>query len=82
MNYSFSWDSTAIETYVEETEFILYKWNYQEVENFKILVDQNLKRLAKNLEIGRFNSELNFSYLVISKFMTVQLEKTANNASI
>ncbi len=82
MSYSFSWDITAIETYIEETEFILYKWNYREVENFKTLVDLNLKRLCENTEIGRFDKQLNLSYLVISKQTTLYYSVDNQNFKI
>jgi len=54
MNYSFNWDSTALQTYLDEIEFIFLKWNYKEVEKFKILVDYNLELLSKNPEIGTY----------------------------
>jgi plasmid stabilization system protein ParE len=71
MNYIFNWDLIAIETYIEESEFILLKWNYKEVENFKILVDQNLVRLSKNPEIGTFDKNNKVYFLVISKQTTL-----------
>ncbi len=57
MKYNFNWDSVALESYIEETEFILLKWNYKEVEKFKILVEQNLERLSINPEIGVFDKK-------------------------
>ena len=71
MKYSFNWDSVALESYIEETEFILLKWNYKEVEKFKILVEQNLERISKNPEIGTFNKEFKVFTLVISKQTTL-----------
>ena len=71
MKYSFNWDSVALESYIEETEFILLKWNYKEVEKFKNLVEQNLERLSKNPEIGTFNKEFEVFTLVISKQTTL-----------
>ncbi|WP_035759564.1 hypothetical protein [Flavobacterium tegetincola] len=82
MSYSFSWDITAIETYIEEIEFILYKWNYREVANFKTLVDLNLKRLCENTEIGRLDKQLNVSYLVISKQTTLYYSVDNENFKI
>ncbi|MDI1317242.1 hypothetical protein [Flavobacterium sp.] len=67
MNYSFNWDSTALQTYLDEIEFIFLKWNYKEVEKFKILVDTNLKLLSKNPEIGAYNKISEVYILVISK---------------
>jgi plasmid stabilization system protein ParE len=71
MKYSFNWDSVALESYIEETEFILLKWNYKEVEKFKRLVEQNLERLSKNPEIGTFNKKFKVFTVVISKQTTL-----------
>lgn len=39
--YSFKWDTVEMETYIEESEFILKKWNLKEVEKFTSLVEEN-----------------------------------------
>ena len=44
MNYIVKWDSVAINSYIEESEFILLKWNDVEVQKFKDLVEENLER--------------------------------------
>jgi len=67
MIYKINWDSTALDTYVEETEFILLKWNSNEVQKFKILVEENLERLSKNPKIGICKNTLKVYCLVISK---------------
>lgn len=41
MMYSFKWDTVEMETYIEESEFILKKWNLKEVEKFTSLVEEN-----------------------------------------
>jgi len=61
------WEFIALNTYFEEIDFILKKWNNREAENFKDLVDKNLKRLDKNPEIGVFIVKLNSYSLIISK---------------
>ena len=71
MIYKINWDSTALETYVEETEFILLKWNFNEVEKFKILVEENLMRLSQNPEIGFLKHSFKVYGLVISKQTTL-----------
>lgn len=43
MSYILTWDSTALDTYFEEIDFILYKWNVNEVGKFKDLVNENLE---------------------------------------
>ena len=58
MNYIFSWDTVAINSYIEESEFILLKWNSQEVQKFQDVVEENLERLSKNPEIGIYENEL------------------------
>ncbi len=82
MKYSFNWDSVALESYIEETEFILLKWNYKEVEKFKILVEQNLERLSINPEIGIFNNEFKVFTLVISKQTTLYYSFSAEKKVI
>jgi len=67
MSYKIDWDSTALDIYFEETEFILLKWNSNEVQKFKVLVGENLERLSKNPKIGICNSTLKVCCLVISK---------------
>lgn len=61
------WEILALNTYFEEIDFILLKWNNREAENFKDLVDENLLRLAKNPEIVVFKVKLNSYSLIISK---------------
>ena len=71
MNYIFNWDSVAINSYIEESEFILLKWNDIEVQKFQDLIDKNLERLAINPEIGKYNKELNLYSFTISKQTTL-----------
>lgn len=71
MSYILTWDSTALDTYFEEIDFILYKWNVNEVKKFKDLVNENLERLTKNPEIGIFNFKHKVYSLVISKQTTL-----------
>lgn len=71
MKYAFNWDSVALESYIEETEFILLKWNYKEVEKFKSLVEENLERLSINPEIGVFDKKFKVYTLVVSKQTTL-----------
>ncbi len=67
--YSISWTTLAEISYVEETDFILKKWNYKEVDNFGILVENQLKLISSNPFIGKYY-KLNYS-LVISKQTTL-----------
>ncbi|KAB1155005.1 hypothetical protein [Flavobacterium luteum] len=71
MSYSFNWDSVAFNTYIEETEFILLKWNRIEVKKFILLVEENLERLSKNPEIGIYKNELKIYSVIISKQTTL-----------
>jgi hypothetical protein len=71
MNYTFNWDSVAIDSYIEETEFILSKWNDLEVQKFQDLVGENLERLSINPSIGIYKNELKIYSLVISKQTTL-----------
>ena len=50
---------------IEEIDFIYLKWNQKEVDDFVMLVDENLKRLSINPLIGQIHK--NVYKLVISK---------------
>lgn len=52
MEYKIKWLSNASLTYLDEIDFIFEKWNFKEVQNFILLVDENLKRLSVNPKIG------------------------------
>ena len=71
MSYTIIWQPTALNTYVEEVDFIFLKWNFKEVQKFQDLVSENLKRLSKNPEIGIFNEKLKAYSLVLSKQTTL-----------
>lgn len=66
MSFNIEWLPTAIDTYLEEINFIFLKWNYKEVQKFKLLVNENLVRLSKTPEIGSYSSEYELYSLVIS----------------
>ena len=65
------WSSLAEITLAEEIDFILRKWNLVEADKFVLLVYVFLERLAKNPEIGIFNSKSNCYSIVISKQTTL-----------
>lgn len=69
--FKINWLSLSKITFSEEVYFILRKWNQFEVDQFALLVDENLKRLSKNPEIGIYKSEYNCYSLVISKQTTL-----------
>lgn len=71
MSYTLIWSSTSIDSYFEEAEFILKKWNIKEVEKFSILVEESLQRLSKNPEIGVYNKNSAIYSFVISKQTTL-----------
>lgn len=52
MEYSIKWLGDASISYYNEIDFIFLKWNDKEVEKFILLVDENLKRLSINPNIG------------------------------
>lgn len=76
------WEILALNTYFEEIDFILLKWNKREAENFKDLVDKNLERLAKNPEIGVFKVKLNSYSLIISKQTILYYDYNSENNQI
>ena len=65
MEYKIVWVPLAVETYMEEIDFIFLKWNQKEVDTFVMLVDENLKRLSINPLIGQIYK--NVYKIVISK---------------
>lgn len=71
MSYTLIWSSIAIDSYIEEAEFILLKWNIKEVDKFKTLVEESLIRLTLNPEIGIYNKISNVYSFVISKQTTL-----------
>ena len=71
MSYTIIWQPTALNTYVEEIDFVFFKWNFKEVEKFQILVEANLERLAKKPTIGIYKKELKLYMLVLSKQTTL-----------
>lgn len=76
------WELLALNTYFEEIDFILLKWNNREAENFKDLVDKNLERLAKNPEIGVFKVKLNSYSLIISKQTILYYNSESNQINL
>ena len=48
MKFAIRWDLIAINSLKEESDFILKKWNFSEVENFHTLVELSLERLSVN----------------------------------
>ena len=71
MSCTIIWQPTALNTYMEEVEFIFLKWNYKEVQKIQDLVIENLERLSQNPEIGIFNEKLKAYSLVLSKQTTL-----------
>ncbi len=65
MEYKVVWVSLEIENYMEKIVFIYLKWNQKEVDDFVMLVDENLKRLSINPLIGQIHK--NVYKIVISK---------------
>ena len=65
MEYKIVWVPLAVETYMEEIDFIYLKWNQKEVDDFVMLVNENLKRLSINPLIGQIHK--NVYKIVISK---------------
>ncbi len=82
MNYTFKWQPNLQLTYFQETEFILLKWNLNEVEKFDQLVEENLFRLSINPLIETFNKNLRLFTLVISKQTTLYYKFDENTKII
>jgi len=81
MIYTVEWTFLASESYFDELEFIYKKWNLQEVLKFEELVVSELKRLAKNPNIGKLQTRKNY-FLVISKQTTIIYRITEDVKSV
>jgi len=82
MSYTIIWQPTALNTYVEEVDFIFLKWNFKEVQKFQDLVIENFERLSKNPEIGIFNNKFRTYSLVLSKQTTLYYNFNSNTKII
>lgn len=58
MEYKVVWVPLAVETFMEEIDFIYLKWNQKELDDFVMLVDENLKRLSINPLIGQIHKNV------------------------
>lgn len=88
MEYKIVWVPLAVETYMEEIDFIFLKWNQKEVDAFVMLVDENLKRLSINPLIGQIHKSVykiviskqtSLFYRIIEKDKKVELVYFWNN---
>ena len=70
MNYLIIWEDLAEQSFIEEANFILTKWNLKEVEKFEILVENKLKIISNNSINGK-KKKKNVYSLVISKQTTI-----------
>ena len=70
MNFKIEWTFLAEDSYLEEIEFVFFKWNKKEVEKFENLVENELKRISLNPKIGKLKNLTIYS-LVISKQTTI-----------
>lgn len=82
MSYTIIWQPTALNTYIEEVDFIFLKWNFKEVQKFQDLVIENLERLSKNPEIGIFYNKFKTYSLVLSKQTTLYYNFNSNTKII
>jgi hypothetical protein len=82
MNFAVRWDLVSINSLAEESEFILKKWNFSEVEIFHALVELSLERLSANPTIGIYNSVLKVHSFVISRQTTLYYTLNENNKTI
>lgn len=76
------WKYVALNTYIEEINYILLKWNNKEVQKFKDLVVENLERLSKNPKMGVYLEKDNIYYLMISKQTKLYYKVSENDQRI
>lgn len=70
MSYKIEWTFLAEISFFEEAQFILLKWNINEVNKFESLVEAELKRLSTNPTLGKISFKNSYS-LAISKQTTL-----------
>ena len=83
MNYKIEWTFLAEDSYLEEINFIFFKWNKREVEKFENLVENELKRISLNPKIGKLKKSAIYS-LVISKQTAIfyRIKEESNSIEI
>jgi hypothetical protein len=74
MSYKILWQLNSEITYLEEIDYIYFKWNHKEVEKFQELVLENLNRLSINPLLGKYDSNLKLYFFVISKQTTLYIQ--------
>lgn len=82
MNHKIEWKAVATESYFNEIDFILSKWNEVEVQKFEDLVFDLLATLTTTPEIGIYISEYNCYSFVISKQTTLYYKIIEDKAQI
>jgi plasmid stabilization system protein ParE len=80
--FTIVWQPNAEITFEEEMDFILKKWNYNEVQNFKDLTYKYLSQLALNPRLGNFKAEFKIFSFVISKQTTLYYDFDENSKII
>lgn len=69
-----NWTSSANASFENEIEFILKKWNLNQVEKFIELVDDFTKTLSDNPYLGTKSTKQDIRIFVLSKQTTVIYE--------
>lgn len=81
--YVIYWSKLAVDSYRDEADFILNKWNYQQVAVFALLIEKHLQSIAFNPFIGKKYSSKDLFCLTISKqtnlYYTIDLEQKMVN---
>lgn len=79
MNFKIIWTFSALNSYHEEIDYILFKWNLKEVIKFEKLVINEIIRVSKNPLIGKLSINNTYS-LTISKQTTLfyKINKNSN----
>jgi len=60
------WTNLANESFEDEVDFILKKWNAGEALNFSILVEEFLILVEKNPYLGKISDYKNYRQFVLS----------------
>ncbi|MGV9002748.1 type II toxin-antitoxin system RelE/ParE family toxin [Flavobacterium sp.] len=82
MEYYVNWLPSSENTFSREMDFIVEKWNINEVVKFSNLVQKSIIRLAQNPLIGIYRNDINSYSFVISKQTTLFYDIIENKHQI
>ncbi len=65
--YEITWQKLAELSFVDEMDYIFFKWNQKQVYLFAELVENELRRISQIPELGKYDKLSDCYSIVISK---------------